>query len=129
MKRLILIVLLSVIAPSLAISAEDAPNHLFVCRSPLLAFDFWRSLQNLQQQGVTVTPKIAQEICDGMRAGADPQCIRVEADEFKPVASGWGGALAITDGKTKIWFHNPDAGGWVQPDYYVYYVNSKSSGK
>ena len=60
-----------------------------------------------------------------MKAGRDPQCISVDADEFKPVASGWGGALSLSDGKTKVWFHNPDAGGWVHPDYYVYIVNSK----
>jgi hypothetical protein len=120
MKHLILIVLLS-----LPISANGPANHLFVCRSPLLAFDFWRALQNLQQQGVTLTPKITQEICAGMRAGREPQCIRIEGDDFKPIASGWSGALAMTDGKTKIWFHNPDTGGWIHPDYYVSYVNRK----
>ncbi len=126
MKRLILIVLLSLSLPFLPVSAEDNSNHLFLCRSPLLAFDFWEALQNIQRQGVTMTPKIAQEVCNGMRGGQDPQCIRVEADTFKPVASGWSGALAMTDGRTKVWFHNPDAGGWVHPGYYVYYVNWKS---
>lgn len=106
--------------------AEDYPDHLFLCRSPLLAFNFWETLQNIQRQGVRLTPKIAQEICEGMRAGSDPQVVRVEAAAFKPVASGWGGALAITDGNTKLWFHNPEASGWVHPDYYVSYVNSKS---
>lgn len=37
-----------------------------------------------------------------MRGGKDPQCIRVDGDDFKPVASGWGGALAMSDGKTRI---------------------------
>jgi len=31
----------------------------------------------------------------------------------------------MTDGKTKISFHNPDAGGWVHADYYVSYVGSR----
>jgi len=53
------------------------------------------------------------------------RCIRVEGDGFKPVASGSGGALALADGKTKVWFHQPDSGGWVHPDYYVSYVNAK----
>lgn len=123
MKRLILIV--SLVMLSLPVSAEGTRKHLYLCRSPLLAFNFWEALQNIQQQGVTVTPKIVQEICDGMKAGQDPQCLRVEADEFKPVASGWGGALAMSDGKTKFWFHNPDTGGWMHPDYYVSYVNAK----
>jgi hypothetical protein len=123
MKRLILIV--SLVMLSLPVSAEGTRKHLYLCRSPLLSFNFWEALQNIQQQGVTVTPKIAQELCDGMKAGQDPQCLRVEADEFKPVASGWGGALAMSDGKTKVWFHTPDTGGWVHPDYYVSYVNAK----
>lgn len=121
MKRLMLIVLLA-----LPTSADGPADHLYLCRSPLLAFDFWGGLTNLQRQGVTLTPKIAQEICDGMRAGKIPQCIRADADDFKPVASGSDGALAMSDGKTKIWFHNPDTGGWVHPDYYISYVNSKS---
>lgn len=126
MKRLNLIVLLSLlIVPSLWVSAEGHPKHLYLCRSPLLAFNFWEALGDIQKQGVTLTPAIAQQICGGMKAGREPQCIRVEADKFKPIASGWGGALALTDGRTKIWFHNPDAGGWVHPDYYVSYVNSK----
>jgi hypothetical protein len=108
----------------LPVSAEK-PSHMYLCRSPLLAFDFWGALLNLQREGVTITPKITQEICEGMKAGQDPQCIRVEGEDFKPVASGSDGALAMTDGKTKVWFHNPDAGGWVHPDYYVTYVNSR----
>lgn len=51
--------------------------------------------------------------------------MRIDADEFKPVASGWKGALARSDGKTEVGFHNPDTGGWVHPDYYIYFVNSK----
>jgi hypothetical protein len=125
MKRLIFIFLLCLVLPSVPVSAQGHRKHLYLCRSPLLAFNFWEALQNIQQQGVTLTPTIAQQICEGMKAGQDPQCIRVAVDEFKPVASGWGGALALTDGKTKVWFHNPDAGGWVHPDYYVSLVNSK----
>ena len=123
MKRLFLIV--SFVILTLPVSAEGTRKHLYLCRSPLLAFDFWGALQNMQQQGVTVTPTIAQQICDGMKAGREPQCLRIEAAEFKPVASGWGGALAMSDGKTKVWFHNPDTGGWVHPDYYVSFVNAK----
>jgi hypothetical protein len=112
---------------SFPVLAEGSRNHLFLCRSPLLAFSFWRALLDIHRQGVTLTPKIAQEICDGMRAGEDPQCIRVDADDFQPVASGWEGALAVTDGKTKVWFHHPDAGGWVTPDYYVSYVKHSTT--
>jgi hypothetical protein len=109
---------------ALPISAEK-PNHLYLCRSPLLAFNFWEALGNLQSQGITVTPKITQEVCDGMHTDREPQCIRAEGEDFKPVGSGWGGALAMTDGKIKVWFHNPETAGWIHPDYYVAYVNAK----
>jgi hypothetical protein len=60
MKRFLLSVLLLLLLPSLPISAEDR-KHLFICRSPLLTFDFWRGLQGMQEQGVTITPTIAHQ--------------------------------------------------------------------
>jgi hypothetical protein len=124
MQRRCALKIIAALLICLPVSAEK-PGHMYLCRSPLLAFDFWGKLADLQREGVTITPKITQEICEGMKAGQDPQCIRVEGEDFEPVSSGWGGALAMTDGKTKVWFHNPDAGGWVHPDYYVTYVNSR----
>jgi len=126
MKRSILTALFSLALTSLMCSAEGNHKYLFLCRSPLLAFDFWEALGNIQKKGVTVTAKIAEQVCNGMRAGEEPQCIRVDRESFKPIASGWGGALAMTDGNTRFWFHNPDAGGWVHPDYYVLYMNPNS---
>jgi Toprim-like/Protein of unknown function (DUF3991) len=41
--------------------AEDNRDHLFVCRSPVLAFNFWEALQSIQRQGVTLTPKIKMD--------------------------------------------------------------------
>lgn len=105
--------------------SQEHHKHIYLCRSPLLAFDFWNTLHDIQQKGVTMTPEIAQQVCNHMKAGGDPQCIRVEVDQVKPIASGWGGALALTDGKTRVWFHSPDSAGWVHPDYYVSFVNSK----
>jgi hypothetical protein len=124
MNRIFILGFVAILLLALRISAEK-PTHLYLCRSPLLAFNFWEALLNLQHQGITVTPKITQEVCDGMRAGSEPQCIRAEGEDFKPVASGWGGTMAMTDGKTRIWFHNPDTAGWIHPDYYVSYVNAK----
>lgn len=123
MKTLIAIGLLSPVLLVAAGPAEGSAKHLFVCRSPVLAFDFWNSLQDIQRKGITLTPQMAEQVCNGMRAGAEPQCLRVDGNEFKPVASGWGGALAMSNGATKIWFHNPDTAGWVHPDYYVQFVN------
>lgn len=118
----------ALIALSMPISApaDDAGlRHLFLCRSEPLAIDFWNTLQEMRRRGVTLTPTIAQEVCKGMKAGNDPQCIRVKGGDFKPIASGWQGAMAMSDGKTKVWFHNPDALGWISPDYYVIFVNTK----
>lgn len=105
--------------------AKIASEPVAVKRGALLAYDFWNSLQDLSKKGITLTPKIVEEICAGMKAGSEPQCIRIEAATFTPVATGWGGALTMSNGKTKVWFHNPDSGGWIHPDYYVSYVNEK----
>lgn len=125
MKRWCLVLSLNITLLCCSVFPQESHKHIYLCRSPLLAFDFWNSLQDVQKKGITLTPEIAQQVCNGMKAGNEPQCIRVEVDQVKPIASGWGGALALTDGKTKIWFHNPDSGGWVHPDYYVYFVNLK----
>jgi hypothetical protein len=120
-KRLLLCcVLLGTFFPGCAQAA-----HMFLCRSPLLAYDFYNSLVELEQEGITLTPTIAQQVCAGMRAGGDPQCIRIAGSKFTPVASGWNGSLAMTDGATKIWFHNPDGYGWVDSRMYVQYLNAQ----
>lgn len=106
------------------IANATEPKHVYLCRSPLLAFDFWNALQDVAKKGIRLTPQIAEQICAGMRAGTEPQCLRIEANDLKPIASGWGGALALSDGKTKVWFHNPDSPGWVHPDMYIHFVNS-----
>lgn len=67
--------------------------------------------------------RIAEQICRNMRAGSDPQCRRVELAEVKPIAAGWGGALALGVGSMKVWFLNPEAGEWVTPEYFVMLVN------
>lgn len=126
MKRFVSLALLLLVVPVFASSSDEAKHkHVYLCRSPLLAFDFWRSLQEVRGKGGTLTPQITAQICDNMKAGSEPQCIRLEADQVKPIATGWGGAMAVTDGKTRVWFHNPDGGGWMYPDYYVEFVNAK----
>ncbi|MYM92423.1 hypothetical protein [Duganella vulcania] len=111
-----------------AAGAGNTPpvRHVFVCRSPLLAFDFWKSLQETRAKGIEVTTEVAIQICAAMRAGHDPQCRRVEVAELRPIAAGWGGALALANGMTKIWFQNPDGGGWVTPEYFVMLSNQNA---
>ena len=122
MRRLISVV--AVLMPLVSIPQAWA-EHVYLCRSPLLAYDFWNSLLAIQQQGVMVTPTIAAQICNGMKAGRDPQCIRVEAPHFRAFASGWNGALAMTDGTTKIWFHMPDGFGWMDSRSYISWLNTQ----
>jgi len=47
--------------------------------------------------------------------------------EVKPIASGWGGALALGDQGRRVWFHSPEGGGWLAPEYFVWLVNSPVS--
>lgn len=91
---------------SVPISAKK-PNHLYLCRSPLLAFSFFGCLAEPPGAGSDYYTQDISRNCDGIRAGRDHQCVLVEADDFKPVASGWGGAMAITDGKTRFGFTIP----------------------
>jgi hypothetical protein len=104
-----------------ALATEPAVDHLFLCRSPLLAKDFIGTIEDISNDGVHVTDEIAQQVCDHMRAGSDPQCLRVDAAHLEPFAAGWAGMLAITDGTTRVWFHNPDANGWISPDYFFHH--------
>jgi hypothetical protein len=121
----ILMILMVLSAASSSRADTNDVKHMFLCRSRLLAFDFWQSLQDLHQKGITLTQQLAQQVCDGMKAGTEPQCMRVDGAYLKPIASGWGGAMAMSDGATKMWFHNPDSLGWVHPQYYVRYINEK----
>jgi len=129
--KLLTITTLLVAALSFLRTANGAEDNeaqtIFVCRSPLLAFDFWSKTQDLRRQGVEVDRKILQQLCDGMHAGNSPQCLAVRFTSIKPVASGWGGALALANEGQRIWFHQPDSGGWVHPNYYIWLVNRPKS--
>lgn len=63
--------LAAVLVLALPISAEK-PSHLYLCRSPLLAFNFWEALGNLKRQGITVTPKIAQRSATACEVAKTP---------------------------------------------------------
>ncbi|HEY1936268.1 MAG TPA: hypothetical protein VGG99_30030 [Acetobacteraceae bacterium] len=125
MRRLISAIVLAVILSQFGGITRAWADHIYLCRSPLLAYDFWNSLIALQQQRIVLTPTIAAQVCNGMKAGRDPQCIRVERTHFEPFASGWNGALAMTDGSTKIWFHMPDGFGWIDSRSYISWLNAQ----
>ncbi len=100
-------------------------RQLYVCRSPLLAFAFWNSLKEIGRKGVTITPAIAKRVCDGMNTGGVPQCVSIRGEHLTPVVTGAGGAMSMSDGTTTIWFHNPNEGGWIHPEYYVQFLHAK----
>lgn len=127
MGRLVFFLVFSSILSQFSGITQALADGVYLCRSPLLAYDFWNSLLSLEQQGVTITPTIAEQICNGMRAGHAPQCIRVVAAHFKPFASGWNGSLAMTDGNTRIWFHEPDGFGWIDSRYYINLLNAEQN--
>ena len=114
--------------------ADEAalPPGMWVCRSPLIAFNFWSAVVHVSQElKIKLTPSIVAQLAadqgytDRNASGPKkPVCIRITSGDLRPIKSGWGGALAIADGnKNPIYFHNPDDLGWVHPEYYVQYVN------
>lgn len=131
MRRLLLIsaAVMGLSMPALADGNGPPYDHLYLCRSPLLAHDFIGSVEEVANDGVAITDSVADQICNHMRAGSDPQCIRAEAKHFEAYGSGWDGMLEITDGTTKIWFHNPDSSGWISPDYYFHHQASLNAQK
>ena len=113
-------------ALTLAAPARARPiDHLYLCNSPLNAETFWRHIRRMAADGVKITPTIAEQVCYAMRAGKYHQCILVQSSSFRPIASGPDSTLAMTDGRTNIWFHNPNGGGWVVADLYIIYLDSK----
>jgi hypothetical protein len=113
---------------------DDAPlpPGMWVCRSPLLAFNFWSAVLHVSQElKIKLTPGIVAQLAADQgytdRNGSGPKqgvCIRIASSDLRPIRSGWGGALALEDGnKSPIYFHHPDTLGWVHPEYYVEYVN------
>lgn len=85
--------------------AADA--GMFLCRSPVVANDFWSALLAAQQSGITVNRAIARSIAE------KNQCQFLASKNLKPVDF-VAGELAITDGTVK---------GWADPHLYIIYIN------
>jgi hypothetical protein len=80
---------------------------MFLCRSPVVANDFWNGLISAQQTGVNINREIAASIA------AKNQCSFVASEILRPVDF-VAGMMAITDGRIK---------GWAEPHLYIMYVN------
>ena len=100
--------LAAVIAVTLLVSAACAAEAgMFLCRSPVVANDFWNGLVTAQQTGVRVNRDIAAGIAQ--KNG----CEFIASEHLKPIDY-VSGQFAITDGKIK---------GWAAPQLYIMYVN------
>ena len=105
MRRL---AVLTVIAVGLAsIEANAAEPGMFLCRSPVVAIDFWRDLNTAQETGI----KLNRELAGGI--ARKHGCQFVASSILKPVDF-VAGQMAITDGRIK---------GWAAPQLYIIYVN------
>lgn len=80
---------------------------MFLCRSPVVANDFWTDLNQTAGAGVQLNMDIARNIAQ--KNG----CPFVSSSNLQPVDF-TAGQMAITDGKVK---------GWAAPQLYIMYVN------
>jgi hypothetical protein len=87
--------------------ARAAEPGMFLCRSPVVANDFWGDLVTAQQTGITLNRELAASVA------RKHQCPFVASATLKPIDY-VAGQLAITDGKLK---------GWAAPQLYILYVN------
>jgi hypothetical protein len=105
MKRSIGAALLLVL--NVVSDARAAEPGMFLCRSPVVANDFWTDLNTAKQTGIELNMELAGSIA---RKNA---CPFVASPHLKPIDF-VAGQLAITDGKIK---------GWAAPQLYIMYVN------
>jgi hypothetical protein len=80
---------------------------MFLCRSPVVANDFWTDLNQAAGAGVKLNAEIARNIAQ------KNSCPFVSSPNLKPVDF-VAGQMAITDGKIQ---------GWAAPQLHIMYVN------
>jgi hypothetical protein len=91
--------------------AHAAEPGMFLCRSPVVANDFWTDLNTAQQTGIKLNMELAGSIAQ------KNACPFVASPRLKPIDF-VAGQLAITDGKIK---------GWAAPQLYIIYANRPGS--
>jgi hypothetical protein len=90
-----------------ASTALAADVGMFLCRSPVVANDFWNDLLTASQTGIAVNREMAASIA------RKNQCQFVASERLKPIDF-VAGQLAMTDGHIK---------GWAAPQLYIIYMN------
>lgn len=102
-------IMLVSIALTLSMEAAGANGTgMFLCRSPVVANDFWSAIATAQGTGLKLSREMVASIA------ANHGCLFVASSHLKPIDF-VAGQLAITDGKVK---------GWSAPQLYIHYVNA-----
>jgi hypothetical protein len=104
-------VVLAAFSIFISTSAFASEAGMFLCRSPVVAGDFWNDLLAAQQAGVKLNREIA--VGTAQKNG----CQFVAGNNLKPT-NFVAGELAITDGTVT---------GWAAPQLYIMYVNGPTS--
>ena|SRR5271155_1367894 len=92
-----------------AFPARAFADGMYLCHTPVSAFNLWSDVVKAQQAGVHLTPEILENIA------AKNECPMVSADSFTPknfVAN----QLLLTNGIES---------GWASPYYYILFANRK----
>lgn len=87
--------------------AYGAKLGMFLCRSPVVAGDFWNGLMTARNAGVTLNREIAASIA--RKHG----CVFVASPALRPI-NYVSGEMEITGGRFN---------GWAAPQLYIIYVN------
>lgn len=88
-------------------AAYAADAGMFLCRSPLVANDFWTGLVDANQAGVKLDKQIAADIAK------KNSCHFLASNNLKPL-NFVDGQFEITDGKQS---------GWASPQLFIMYAN------
>jgi len=86
---------------------------MFLCRSPVVANDFWNDLVSVQNSGVQVDRTIAASVAK------KHDCQFVASDRLRPIRF-VAGQFAMTDGTVT---------GWASPQLLIIYENRAESPK
>jgi hypothetical protein len=98
---------------ALASTAYAADNGMYLCRSPVVANDYWTDLTTAGGTGLQFTDAIVASIA------AKNGCTFAASGNLKPI-NYVAGMLEMTDGHFK---------GWATPQSYIIYINRPATAK
>ena len=105
MKKIAVLIALLAATP-----AHANGDGMYLCHTPATASAFWSDLVNARSNGAALTQRVS------LGVAKKNQCEFVASEGLKPVDY-VANQLSVTDGR---------ANGWVDPHYFIYYVNQDS---